>query len=332
LFVLEEAMRRLAFAALICAATPAMALDLQGHRGTRGLAPENTLPAFATALSLGVTTLEFDTAVTRDGVVVIAHDRSLNAEITKGPDGRYIAAPTPVIQTLTLAELKRYDVGTIDPETRYAKTFATQRAIPGTTMPTLAELGALLRRSGNTGVRFNVETKLSPLAPDETLDPEAFATALVAALRAEGMAERATIQSFDWRTLKVVQRIAPEMPTSCLTIARGNGDNVQVGKPGASPWLAGLDVDDYGGSVPRTVKAAGCRVWSPFFRDVTPEAMAEAKANGLTVAVWTVNELADMRQMIDMGADAIITDYPDRLRAVMAEKGLALPPATPVEP
>lgn len=318
-------------AALLVSA-PAAALDLQGHRGTRGLAPENTLPAFATALSLGVTTLEFDTAVTKDGVVVIAHDRSLNADITKGPDGRYIAAPTPVIRTLTLAELKRYDVGAIDPETRYAKTFATQRAIPGTTMPTLAELAALLRRSANTGVRFNIETKLSPLAPDEALDPEAFATTLVAALRAEGMAERATIQSFDWRTLKVVQRIAPEMLTSCLTLARGNNDNVQVGKPGASPWLAGLDVDDFGGSVPRLVKAAGCKVWSPFFPDVTPEAMAEAKASGLTVAVWTVNEPADMRQMIDMGADAIITDYPDRLRAVMAEKGLALPPSTPVSP
>jgi glycerophosphoryl diester phosphodiesterase len=318
--------------AILLMAEPALALDLQGHRGARGLAPENTLPAFATALTLGVTTLEFDTAVTTDGVVVIAHDRSLNADITKGSDGRYLTVPTPVIRTLTLAELKRYDVGAIDPETRYAKTFAEQRAVPGTEMPTLAEFAALVRRSGNTAVRFNVETKLSPLAPDETLDPEAFATTVVMALRAEGLAARATIQSFDWRTLKIVQRIAPEMPTSCLTLARGNNDNVQVGKPGASPWLAGHDVDDFGGSVPRLVKAAGCPVWSPFFRDVTPDAMAEAKANGLTVAVWTVNEPADMRQMIDMGADAIITDYPDRLRAVMAEKGLALPPPSPVAP
>lgn len=320
-------MRRFVLAALVCAATPAAALDLQGHRGARGLAPENTIQAFATALSLGVTTLEFDTAVTKDGVVVIAHDRRLNPDITKGPDGKYLTAPTPVIRTLSLEELKRYDVGAINPETPYAKTFVHPIALP-TPMPTLAELGALVR--GNATIRFNVETKLSPLAPDETLDPEAFATTLVAALRAEGMAERATIQSFDWRTLKVVQRIAPEMPTSCLTIARGNGDNVQIGKPGASPWLAGLDVDDFGGSVPRTVKAAGCKVWSPFFRDVTLEAMTEAKANALIVAVWTVNEPADMRQMIDMGADAIITDYPDRLRDVMAEKGLPLPPPYPV--
>lgn len=325
-------MRLAALLVALSLAAPTAALDLQGHRGARGLAPENTLPAFATALSLGVTTLEFDTAVTKDGVVVIAHDRRLNPDITKGPNGQYLTAPTPVIRTLTLAELKQYDVGLIDPETRYAKTFADQKARPGTSMPTLAELAALVRRSGNTTVRFNVETKLSPLAPDEALDPETFAATLIAALRAEGMADRATIQSFDWRTLKVVQRLAPEMPTSCLTIARGNGDNVQIGKPGASPWLAGLDVDEFGGSVPRTVKAAGCKVWSPFFRDVTPEAMAEAHANALTVAVWTVNEPAEMTQMIELGADAIITDYPDRLRAVMAERGLALPPATPVSP
>jgi glycerophosphoryl diester phosphodiesterase len=313
-------------------ALPAAALDLQGHRGARGLMPENTLPAFATALTIGVTTLEFDTAVTKDGVVIIAHDRRLNAEITKGPDGRYLSGTTPTIRSLTLEEAKRYDVGAIDPETRYAKTFAEQRAVPGTPMPTLAEFADLVRRSGNATVRFNVETKLSPLAPDETLDPDAFATTIVAALREEGLAARAIIQSFDWRTLKAVQHIAPETPTSCLTLARGNNDNVQVGKEGASPWLAGLDVDDFGGSVPRLVKAAGCKVWSPFFRDVTPAAMAEAKANGLTVAVWTVNEPADMAAMIAMGADAIITDYPDRLRAVMTEKGLPLPPATPVTP
>jgi glycerophosphoryl diester phosphodiesterase len=318
--------------ALAVAASPALALDLQGHRGARGLAPENTLPAFATALTLGVTTLEFDTAITKDGVVIIAHDRRLNAEITKGPDGRYLAAATPAIRSLTLEEAKRYDVGAIDPETRYAKTFAGQRAVPGTAMPTLAELAALVRRSGNATVRFNVETKLSPLAPEETLDPEAFATAVVAGLRAEGLAQRSTIQSFDWRTLKIVQRIAPEIATSCLTLARGNNDNVQAGKDGASPWLAGLDVDDFGGSVPQLVKAAGCTVWSPFFRDVAPEALAEAKASGLTVAVWTVNEPADMAAMIAMGADAIITDYPDRLRTVMAERGLDLPPATPVAP
>jgi glycerophosphoryl diester phosphodiesterase len=313
-------------------AVPAMALDLQGHRGARGLMPENTLPAFAAALSLGVTTLEFDTGITKDGAVIIAHDRTLNPDITRGADGAYVTAPGPVVRALSLAELKAYDVGTLREGSNYAKTFATQTSVPGTRMPTLGELASLVRKSGNATVRFNVETKLSPLAPGETVDPETFATTLVAALRAEGIADRSTIQSFDWRTLKVVQRIAPEIPTVCLTIARGANDNVQAGRDGASPWLAGLDVDDYGGSVPRLVKAAGCAVWSPFFRDLAADALAEAKAQGLQVVVWTVNEPADIARMIELGVDGVITDYPDRLRTAMAEKGMPLPAPSPVAP
>jgi glycerophosphoryl diester phosphodiesterase len=218
------------------------------------------------------------------------------------------------------------------PDSAYAKQFQEQERVPGTRVPTLAELAALVRKSGNNSVRFNVETKLSPLAADETLDPERFAAALVAALRETGLAARSVIQSFDWRTLKAVQKIAPEIPTVCLTFQRGQGDNVRLGQPGPSPWLAGLDVDDLGGSVPRLVEAAGCKVWSPFFRDLTPAALAEARQLGLKTIVWTVNEPADMAAMLDQGVDGIITDYPDRLRALMPSRGLPLPRPTPVEP
>jgi glycerophosphoryl diester phosphodiesterase len=314
------------------AAVPATAFDLQGHRGTRGLAPENTLPAFARALSLGVDTLELDVGVTKDGAVVIAHDRRLNPDIAKGPNGAYVTAPAPTLLSLTLDDLRRYDVGTLRPDSAYAKQFQEQERVPGTRVPTLAELAALVRKSGNNSVRFNVETKLSPLAADETLDPERFAAALVAALRETGLAARSVIQSFDWRTLKAVQKIAPEIPTVCLTFQRGQGDNVRLGQPGPSPWLAGLDVDDLGGSVPRLVEAAGCKVWSPFFRDLTPAALAEARQLGLKTIVWTVNEPADMAAMLDQGVDGIITDYPDRLRALMPSRGLPLPRPTPVEP
>jgi glycerophosphoryl diester phosphodiesterase len=317
--------------AFLSLAAPATAFDLQGHRGARGLAPENTLPAFARALSLGVDTLEFDTGITSDGQVVIAHDRRLNPDIAKRPDGQYVDLPGPAIRALSLDELKQYDVGTLRPESAYARQFPTQKSVPGTRVPTLAELAALVRKSGNTRVRFNVETKLSPLAADETVDPETFAATLVAALRETGLATRAAIQSFDWRTLKVAQRIAPEIPTVCLTLGRGAGDNLQLGRPGKSPWLAGLDADDFV-SVPRLVREAGCKIWSPFFRDTTRESIVEARLLGLTVAVWTVNEPADMALMLDHGVDSIITDYPDRLRMVMDQKNLNLPAATPVEP
>lgn len=320
-------------AALAClVAVSAHAFDLEGHRGARGYRPENTLPAFAFALSTGVDTLELDTGITKDGAVVVSHNRRLSPDITKGPDGAYLAAPGPAIHDLTLAELRRYDVGSIRPGTAYARQFPDQVPVPGTSFPTLQDLARLVEKSGNTRVGFNIETKLSPLAPGDTVDPVTFATMLVEVVLTAGIADRTMIQSFDWRTLKVVQKIAPGIPTVCLTLERGPDDNIQRGRSGPSPWTAGLDVDDYGGSVPRLVKAAGCAVWSPFFRDVTDAALTEAKSLGLPTVVWTVDAPADMDALIARGVDGIITDYPDRLRAVMARRGLPLPAPTPVTP
>jgi glycerophosphoryl diester phosphodiesterase len=313
-------------------ATAGFAFDLEGHRGARGYRPENTLPAFAFALSTGVDTLELDTGITKDGAVVISHNRRLDPAITKGPDGAYLPAPGPAIHELSLAELRRYDVGAIRPGSDYARQFPDQQPVPGTTLPLLAELARLVEKSGNAHVRFNIETKLSPLAPEDSVDPETFATMLVEVVLTAGIADRTMIQSFDWRTLKVVQRIAPRIPTVCLTFERGAEDTIQRGRPGPSPWTAGLDVDDFGGSVPRLVKAAGCPIWSPFFRDVTDGALAEAKSLGLQTVVWTVDAPADMDALIERGVDGIITDYPDRLREAMARHGLKLPAPTPVTP
>jgi glycerophosphoryl diester phosphodiesterase len=311
-------------------AFPAHAFDIEGHRGARGLMPENTLPAFAKALSLGVTTLEFDLGVTKDGVLVVAHDRRLNPDITRGPDGEWLAHPAPRVRELTLAELRHYDVGAIRPGSDYARTFAAQTALPGTRMPTLDAVFDLVRRAGNAQVRFDVETKISPLAPDDTLPPEEFARTVVAAIDKAGMRARTTLQSFDWRTLTAAAKIAPDLERSYLTLERGAGDNVWKGK-GPSPWT-GLDAAAFGNSTPRLVHAAGGRVWSAFFRDLTDAALAEAKALGLKVLAWTVNDPADMARLADMGVDGIITDHPDRLREVLASRGKALPAPTPVAP
>jgi glycerophosphoryl diester phosphodiesterase len=310
----------------LLAPTALHAFDLQGHRGARGLAPENTLAGFETALSIGVTTLELDLAMTRDAVVVVSHDSLLNPDHTRGPDGKFLAAQGPAIRSLALAELKRYDVGALKPGTSYAATFAGQRAVEGATIPTLAEVFELARRTKADHVRFNIETKLTPTSGANTADPETFAGAVAAAVREAGLAARVTLQSFDWRTLVVMRRIAPEIERVCLTIDGGSGDTLQRGRPGPSPWTAGLDIDEFGGSVPRLVAAAGCAVWSPNFRNVTAASLAEAGALRLPVIPWTVNERPDMARLIGMGVSGIITDYPDRLRAVMVDKKLPLPP------
>ncbi|MCM0021680.1 MAG: glycerophosphodiester phosphodiesterase [Tagaea sp.] len=304
-------------AALLALACPAAAFDLQGHRGARGLAPENTLPAFARAIAIGVATLELDTGVSADGAIVVAHDRRLNPDFTRDASGQWIAAPGPRLRDLTLAELKRLDVGALKPGTDYARNFASQAPIPGTRMPTLAEVASL---PGAERLRFNVETKISPLAPDETLAPEAFARALIAEIRSLGIAERTTIQSFDWRTLAIAAREAPEIARAYLTFERGANETVFKGK-GVSPWT-GLDAAAHGNSTPRLVAAAGGKIWSPFFRDLDAPLVAEAKRLGLTVIPWTVNETADMDRVLGLGVDGLITDYPDRAKALLDAKGI----------
>ncbi len=316
--------------ACLFAATPAFAFDLQGHRGARGLAPENTIPAFATALSLGVTTLEFDVNLSKDGKLIVGHDPVLQPYLAR-LDNKWIAAPGPAIWQSTAEEIRRYDVGRLDPNTRYGQTYPEQRAVDGTRMPLLEQVFALVAKSGNTTVRFNIETKLNPAKPDESAPPEQFAAALVKAIRDGGMAQRATIQSFDWRTLKAAAALAPEIPRVHLTIEGTNSDNVQRGQPGASPWMGGLDADDHV-STPALVKAAGGQVWSPFWRNVTPALVAEAQTLGLKVIPWTVNEPAEMERQIDMKVDGLISDYPDRLRKVMQARGMPLPAPSPVSP
>jgi glycerophosphoryl diester phosphodiesterase len=309
-------------AVLACA--PAHAFDLQGHRGARGLAPENTLEAFALALAIGVTTLELDLAVTKDGIVVVSHDRRLNPDHTRGPDGRFLDAEGPPIRSLTLAEVKGYDVGRLKPGTPYAASLPEQRPADGARIPTLAELFDLVRRVGADQVRFNIETKITPTSGAETPDPETFAASVAATVRDAGVAARVSLQSFDWRTLAA---IAPEIERVCLTAEALNFDTIKRGEPGPSPWTAGLDIDDFKGSVPRMAAAAGCQAWSPLYRNAKPEDVAAAKNLGLKVIPWTVNERADMERLIALGVDGLITDYPDRLRAVMAAREMPLPPA-----
>jgi glycerophosphoryl diester phosphodiesterase len=289
---------------------------LQGHRGARGLAPENTLAAFRTAMALGVTTFETDLAVTRDGVLVISHDPALNPDLVRGPDGKWLATAGPAIRTLTAADLATYDIGRVNPESRYAKQFPEQKPADGERFPTLAQVFAL----GGPAMRYNIEIKTDPTTPDLTLAPEPFAELVVKAVREAGAGDRTTIQSFDWRGLLAARRLAPDIATACLSIESNNMDTVRRAGGQPSPWLAGLDLQAHGGSLPRLAKAAGCAVWSPFWRNVTAEAVKEAQALGLKVIPWTVNDSAEMARIIALGVDGLITDYPDRAKAVLKAK------------
>jgi glycerophosphoryl diester phosphodiesterase len=307
------------------AQSTASAFDLQGHRGARGLLPENTLPAFEKAIELGVSTLELDVGVSKDGIVVISHDRALNPEITRDASGEYLKAPV-LVNRLTLSELKTYDVGRINPASPYAQRFPEQQPIDGTRMPALSTLFKQVKSLDNklgSKVRFNIETKISPDQHTDTVSPAVFARKLMDVIREHGMQSRVTVQSFDWRTLQIVQELQKDVgkrvKTSCLTAQQAWTNNITP-VAGKKSWLGSVKAAEHA-DVPEMVKAAGCDTWSPYFADINAALVKKAQSLGLIVMPWTVNEAKDLEAVIALGVDGLITDYPNRALPILKRLG-----------
>ena len=257
-------------------------IAIHGHRGSRGTAPENTLPAFEEALRAGADVLEMDLGVTRDGVLVVYHDQEVNPVICRAPRGRTHALP---LQRLTLRELKRYDCGSLkNPR------FPNQVAVPGTHVPTLGEFFRWVKASSLPAaatVKFNIEMKSEEARPELAPPPAEFARLLVGELRRQGMLERTIIQSFDFRTLREARRLASEAVLSALVEDRPKQSLVELAR-----------------------SAGGAQVVSPNHEWLTREDVAAAHAAGLQVAPWTANTPAEWDRLTGFGVDAIITDYP----------------------
>jgi glycerophosphoryl diester phosphodiesterase len=303
-------------------ATAQTRIDLQGHRGARGLLPENTLPAFERAMALGVTTLELDVVLTQDGMLAISHDPALNPDLTRDNQGRYLEPPGPDIISLNWAQLQTYDVGQIKPGSRYASYFPEQKSVEGTRIPRLQDLFDQVTAKGNSKVQFAIETKLTPMRPEQTPDPESFVRQLLKVINDNNMQARVQIQSFDWRTLQAVQRLAPGLPTVYLTAQLPSLDNITAANGQDSPWTAGFQYKAHG-SIPRMIQAAGGSHWSSYWRELDAAKVKEAHALGLKVLAWTVNERKAMNELLDMGVDGLITDRPDVALEVLRARGIS---------
>ncbi len=302
---------------LLNAGQPAKKIDIIGHRGAAGLAPENTLAAFGKACELGVDAIELDVFLTADGKIVVHHDYSLNPEITRNPNGEWLNHPGPAIKELTLAKLKAYDVGRLKPGARYSRRYPDQQPVDGERIPTLGEVISLLETTCEPANQLWVEIKTNPEKPHLTPAPELVVAAVVPLLRGQNFAKRARILSFDWRALAHVQKIAPEIPVVYLSHVGERFNTIQPGQPGASPWMAGLDIDDFNGSIPQAVQAAGGKNWAPYHKYLTSALLAEAHQLEIEVYVWTVDSRSEMVRMIEMGVDGIISNRPDILKSVV---------------
>jgi glycerophosphoryl diester phosphodiesterase len=318
-----------ALALLAVPATPAVAhgdrhggraFDLEAHRGGRGLRPENTLASFGNALQLGVTTLELDTGITKDGQVLVTHEpRILSLQCQDTGTNHFVGQ---LVKDLTLAQAKTLDCGTRHPTAPGDEFVGTQESVPGTRMPTLDEVFDLAERYGARNIQFNIETKIDPTAPNDTVDPFTFTRKVLDVIRAHHAVDRSLLQSFDWRTLVIARRLEPRL----RRVALGDATTIFPG----SPWTAGIRIpaDALDGSLARIVAdKLRAQVVSLDFTILTDRLIRKSHRHGLDVIPWTVNKPADMASLIDRGVDGIITDYPDRLRAVMAAEHLRLPEA-----
>jgi glycerophosphoryl diester phosphodiesterase len=252
-------------------------IQVHGHRGARAMRPENTLPAFEYAIAQGVDALELDMAVTRDNVVVVSHDPILKAPICTGP--RASAA----IHDLTLAEVKQWDCGA-----KQNPAFPKQQPVPGTRVPTLDEVFDLAPKGK---FLFNIETKSFPDRPELTPPPGEFARLVLAVVRKHHLDNRVVVQSFDYRTLHAMRKLAPLIKLSALYEGPAPKDFVAIGKEG------------------------GADIVSPQFALVTPDQVKAAHAAGFKVLPWTANKSEDWVRLVAAGVDGIITDDPAALIA-----------------
>ena len=310
-----------------CASPPAPApapapdgFDVQGHRGARGLLPENTLPGFARALELGVTTLEIDVGVSRDGVVLAHHDPWVHPEVCFAPGGVRIEAERgPLLRDLDAAALRAYDCGSLNPDPA-AFPEPPRESRPGAPMPTLGEiLDLVAARRGSA--RLNVEIKAVPVEVSGeplTLPLEEMVDATLAVLRRAGAIERATLQSFDWRVLALAKQREPRLRTVGLVSPHNLGP----------AWLGGLDPAAHPDFLALLRAAPHVDEVSPWWRMLVPGEFAlgvevsALRAAGYRVVPWTVNDRETMRAMLELGVDGLITDYPDRLLDEVRRAGL----------
>lgn len=299
------------------AAAPGV-IRLIGHRGARGVLPENTMEGFEFALNAGVDLLELDVTATRDGVAVITHNHRLTRSMVRDADGSWLQGEEPKVSTLSYDELQTFDAGGLDGSSAYGRRFPDQAFLSGVRIPRLADLLALLQRPEHKDVNLLLEIKSDPELLADTAARRALVEAVVAVVRQAGMQPRTVLHSFDWDLLAECQRLAPEMPASFLTQLPANADEVGEDSSKAVNPVAGCTALE----LPDRVAAAKGQFWCPYFLDITPESLARARELGLVTVVWTVNEPEDIDRMIDLGVDAICTDYPGRVQRQLLLHGL----------
>ena len=307
--------------------TPKDLIHIYGHRGTRSLIAEQTMPAYEAALKIGVHYVDMDIGITKDGIVVITHDLGLNPNLTRDKNGKWITE-AKLIKNLTYKELKQYDVGRLKPGTKYAEYFPHQKGKDGVYIPTLKEAIVYVKKIAGDKVGFQIEIKNDPTKPNDTATPKQFASALYKILKSEDIINRTEVQAFDWQCLIDLNKLDPNIKTAYLT--DHTTETLTDSEQGT--WTAGLKPKDFDYSFPKMIKHLGGYCWEPYEMDITKKDVEEAHKLGLKVVPWGWPEMENtefnykrVEKLIDWSVDGIITDRPDILRGLLAARNYKLP-------
>lgn len=307
--------------------------DLEAHRGGRDIRPENTLYSYAYAIELGATSIECDMQLTKDGQIVMSHNPILNSDITRDENGNYIENNKYDIRLMTVDELKKFDVGVMDPNCgEYYDLHGKTQFTYDAKIPTLEELMQLIQSYGDKNIVLNIETKSYPdpasAGYKNNADPKKFVEVFNNIVKKYDMEDRVVLQSFDWQTLIEMKKLNPNISTSALWQEQPSwgrdSESLRRYEKKKSPWLGGLDIKDYQGNPIKAAHAIGADIISPYYTEISKQDVDEAHSLGMKVVPWTVNNEKDMNMLLDMGVDGIISDKPWLLKQVLEKRNIKL--------
>lgn len=307
--------------------------DLEAHRGGRDVRPENTLYSYAYAIELGATSIECDMQLTKDGQIVMSHNPILNSDITRDENGNYIENNKYDIRLMTVDELKKFDVGVMDPNCgEYYDLHGKTQFTYDAKIPTLEELMQLIQSYGDKNIVLNIETKSYPdpasAGYKNNADPKKFVEVFNNIVKKYDMEDRVVLQSFDWQTLIEMKKLNPNISTSALWQKQPSwgrdSESLRRYEKKKSPWLGGLDIKDYQGNPVKAAHAIGADIISPYYTEISKKDVDEAHSLGMKVIPWTVNNEKDMNMLLDMGVDGIISDKPWLLKQVLEKRNIKL--------
>lgn len=307
--------------------------DLEAHRGGRDVRPENTLYSYAYAIELGATSIECDMQLTKDGQIVMSHNPILNSDITRDENGNYIENNKYDIRLMTVDELKKFDVGVMDPNCgEYYDLHGKTQFTYDAKIPTLEELMQLIQSYGDKNIVLNIETKSYPdpasAGYKNNADPKKFVEVFNNIVKKYDMEDSVVLQSFDWQTLIEMKKLNPNISTSALWQEQPSwgrdSESLRRYEKKKSPWLGGLDIKDYQGNPVKAAHAIGADIISPYYTEISKQDVDEAHSLGMKVVPWTVNNEKDMNMLLDMGVDGIISDKPWLLKQVLEKRNIKL--------